>query len=474
MSGQQRYLVVGFGVTGRAVASWALAAGAAAVVVEDRPGPASVDAAGELGVEFVERPSVERLADLVASVDVVVPSPGVPVEHPVYALAERAHRPVLSEIELAWSSLDERGVGAPRLVAITGTNGKTTVTTLVTAMLRASGVDAIAGGNIGRPLIETVAERTAVVVAEVSSFQLQFTARFHPRVSCWLNLTEDHLDWHPDLGHYAAAKARVWANQRAGDTAVYALGDPVVRSAAALLAPGVTRVGFALDDPEAVYRVEAGRLVASEIGAFLEVAELPRALPHDLTNSLAAAAVARAAGAGWDGITDALRQTPPPAHRVQFVGEGGGVSWYDDSKATTPASVQAAVAGFASVVLIAGGRNKGLDLGPLSATAPPVHAVVAIGESAEEVAAAFEGRAPVVQAASMADAVRSAAELSGPGDAVVLSPGCTSFDWYGSYAERGDHFTTLVRERPEISAAGDENPATDNPAIRDGREKGSR
>lgn len=455
--GACRYLVVGFGVTGRAVAAWARSVGAHAVVVEDRPGPGTADAAGALGVDLVAGPSAERLADLVASADVVVPSPGVPVEHPVYALAERAGRPVLSEIELAYSRLEARGGGAPTLVAITGTNGKTTVTTLVTAMLQASGVIAIAGGNIGRPLIEAVAEDAGAVVAEVSSFQLQFTDRFRPRVSCWLNLSADHLDWHPDLGHYAAAKARIWANQGAGDTAVYALGDAVVSAAAARLAPGVDRIAFDLDDPAAGYRVESGRLCAEEVGGFLDVAELPRALPHDLTNSLAAAAVARAAGADWDGIADALRRTLPLAHRVQLVGEGDGVRWFDDSKATTPASVLAAVSGFASVVLIAGGRNKGLDLGPLSAAVPPVHAVVAIGESAGEVSAAFEGRVSVVQATSMAEAVASAAETAKPGDAVVLSPGCASFDWYGSYAERGDHFAALVRERPEIIH---ENPDT--------------
>lgn len=449
-TGSLRYLVVGFGITGRAVASWARARGADAVVVEDRPGPASAADAGELGVEFVGRPSAGRLAELVAAADVVVPSPGVPLEHPVYALAAGAGRPVLSEIELASSALEACAGKAPALVAITGTNGKTTVTTLVTAMLRSSGVDAVAGGNIGRPLIEAVYEGARVVVAEVSSFQLQFTDRFHPAVSCWLNLTEDHLDWHPDLGHYAAAKARVWANQAAGDTAVYPTGDPLVKAATAGLAPGVHALGFALDDPAAAYRVEGSRLWAEEVGGFLDVAELPRALPHDLSNSLAAAAVARAAGAGWEGIADALRRTPPLAHRVQLVGEGAGVGWYDDSKATTPASVLAAVAGFGSVVLIAGGRNKGLDLGALSATVPPVHAVVAIGESAGEVAAAFAGRVPVVRAESMAEAVACAGGAARPGDAVVLSPGCASFDWYGSYGERGEHFASLVRARPEI------------------------
>jgi UDP-N-acetylmuramoylalanine--D-glutamate ligase len=172
--------------------------------------------------------------------------------------------------------------------------------------------------------------------------------------------------------------------------------------------------------------------------------ELPRSLPLDIANSLAAAATALAAGASPEGCRSALRQFTGLPHRVELVAEAGGVRWYDDSKSTTPASVLAAVAGFRSVVLIAGGRNKGLDLGVLAAAAPPVRSVVAIGEAAGDVEAAFAGRVAVTRADTMEAAVLAADEIAEPGDAVLLSPGCASFDWYRSYAERGEEFTALV------------------------------
>jgi UDP-N-acetylmuramoylalanine--D-glutamate ligase len=192
------------------------------------------------------------------------------------------------------------------------------------------------------------------------------------------------------------------------------------------------------------YVTSDGGLAGPDGAEFLPVAELPRSLPLDVANSLAAAATARAAGASVEGCRAALRRFPGLPHRVQLVAEHHGVRWYDDSKSTTPASVLAAVAGFTSVVLIAGGRNKGLDLGVLGRTAPPVRRVVAIGDAAAEVEAAFSGLVPVTRAASMAAAVSSAAELAEPGDVVLLSPGCASFDWYHSYAERGEEFTALV------------------------------
>ena len=182
-------------------------------------------------------------------------------------------------------------------------------------------------------------------------------------------------------------------------------------------------------------------------GLYVSSADLPRTFPHDLANTAAALAVAQAAGASEEGSRKAAQKTLAPPHRVQLVAEKNGVSWYDDSKATTPAAVRAGVLGFSSVVLIAGGRNKGLDLSELAGTVPPVRAVVAVGESAREVAKAFAGRAPVRQATSMGAAVDAASRLAVAGDAVVLSPGCASFDWYASYAERGDDFSALVKEK---------------------------
>ncbi len=443
MSGR-RVAVVGFGTTGRAVARAVLAAGDEVVVFDDHRPLDADEAATAIGVAVEPTPAEPALADRLRACDLVVPSPGVPVGHPVVAAAATAGVPVRAEIEVA--ARMAAVAGGPKVVAITGTNGKTTVTTVVTAILRSSGVAAVAAGNIGLPMIEAVTAGFEVVVTEVSSFQLQFTDTFRPAVSCWLNLAPDHLDWHPTLDHYAAAKARVWANQATGDTAVYNADDPVVAAAAERIPEGVRRVTFGIRE-RASYRVDGDRLAGPGDTTVIPIADLPRALPHDLANALAAAAVATGAGATPAGCRDGLASTPPLAHRVSLVGSHDGVAWFDDSKATTPASVLAAVAGFSSVVLIAGGRNKGLDLAALRATVPPVRAVVAIGESAGDVDAAFSGRAPVTTAASMEAAVEAAAGMARPGDAVVLSPGCASFDWYASYAARGDHFAAIVHRR---------------------------
>ena len=275
-------------------------------------------------------------------------------------------------------------------------------------------------------------------MAEVSSFQLQFTEAFRPLVSCWLNLAPDHLDWHPDMAHYAAAKARIWAAQSHGDVAVVNADDPAVMAAAGRVPAGVRVVTFSGtgDADFAVQRRTArpDRLVGPDGLDLIGIDELPRRLPLDLANGLAAAATALMAGATLEGCREGLRQFTGLPHRVELVADADGVRWYDDSKATTPASVLAALAGFDSVVLIAGGRNKGLDLSVLGHAVPPVRAVVAIGEMAADIEAAFGARVPVVTASSMAGAVGAAEQLAQPGDAVLLSPGCASFDWYRSYA----------------------------------------
>jgi UDP-N-acetylmuramoylalanine--D-glutamate ligase len=441
-----RLLVVGFGVTGRAAARAGRADGSVVVVIDDRRVDGAPAVAAEIGVELVVGPDRSRLDELLRRSDLVVASPGVPIGNEVFARAARHGVEVVSEIELAARLLEARPAPRPRLVAITGTNGKTTVTSQVCDALLRSGRTAVAAGNIGPPLIEAVSRpSTDVIVAEVSSFQLQLTVRFHPEISCWLNLAPDHLDWHPSYDHYRAAKARIWANQADGDTVVVNADDAAVVAMARHRPTGSRLVTFSTRH-DADWYERAGALIGPGGTELLAVAELPRSLPHDRANALATAAVASSAGATLDGIRTALREMDPGPHRVELVGVDRGVSWYDDSKATTPASVLAATAGFGSVVLIAGGRNKGLDLGALAATAPPVHAVVAIGEAAAEIMAAFAGRAEVTEAGSMAAAVAAAREASRPGDAVVLSPGCASFDWYGSYAERGDHFASLVRQ----------------------------
>ena len=430
-------LVVGLGVTGEAAVRHLVAEGWTVVVADDRGGEAVARRAEALGgIEVLEAPGAERIEALVRGVDLVVPSPGVPVGHPVYAAATAAGVPLWSEIELAW-----RSIGGRRLVGITGTNGKTTVTTLVAAMLVESGLRAVAAGNIGLPLVDAIHQDVDVIVAEVSSFQLEHTVSFRPAVATWLNFAEDHLDWHPDLGHYAAAKVRIWRNQTADDVAVVNAEDPIVMDHAAGAPSRVVTFGLARGD----HRIEGGQLVTPE-GPLMAVADISRALPHELANALAATATAGAVGAGPAAIASVLAGFQGLPHRVQLVGHAGGVRFFDDSKATTPASVLAAIAGFDAVVLIAGGRNKGLDLSVLRQASDRIRSVVAIGDAADEIAEAFHGVRPVVRAWSMDEAVRVAASSAVDGDVVLLSPGCASFDWYGSYAQRGDDFARAVRE----------------------------
>lgn len=429
-------LVIGFGVTGEAVARHADRG--TVVAVDDRPDEDKRNRAAALGVSLVESPDVPQLAALVKNADLVLASPGVPFSHPVYELAEREDVELVSEVELA-----ARRARVP-IVAITGTNGKTTVTTLVAAMLVASGQRAVAAGNIGLPLLDAVSSDADVVVAEVSSFQLAFTTTFAPRVATWLNLAEDHLDWHPSMRHYIDSKARIWANQRPGDVAVANADDPVVMAAAETAPAAVVTFGHGGD-----YEVRDGRLVAPGGEDIAPAADLPRHLPHDVANALAATATAVSAGASVASCRSTLLGFEGLPHRVTLVREADGIRYFDDSKATTPASVLAALEGFDSVVLIAGGLNKGLDLGVLASAADRIRAVVAIGDSAPAVEAAFRGRRPVTIAGSMSDAVARAREMASRGDAVLLSPGCASFDWYSSYAERGDDFARAVRNLEE-------------------------
>jgi UDP-N-acetylmuramoylalanine--D-glutamate ligase len=308
----------------------------------------------------------------------------------------------------------------------------------------------VAVGNTEVPLVASLDDPTVdVFVVEASSFRLDHSRRFAPQVGTWLNFAPDHLDSHPDLAAYEAAKARIWRDQSPDQVAVGNADDPVV--ARHLAAAPARRVAFGLSagaplDASLDATVVDGVLVGPGGVELVRVDELPRRFPHDVANGLAAAATALSGGAAPEAVATVLRSFRGLPHRVALVGEAGGVRYYDDSKATTPHAAVAGVAGFDSVVMICGGRDKGLDLRDLTEAAGRVRAVVAIGEAADAVAAAFEGLRPVRRAGSMDEAVRLASELAVPGDAVVLSPGCASFDWYGSYGERGDDFARAARE----------------------------
>jgi UDP-N-acetylmuramoylalanine--D-glutamate ligase len=435
---ERRFLVMGLGVTGLAVARALAQRGREVVLADDAPGETARELAADLGVRILD---TSGAIEALASVDALVPTPGLPDDHPVLRTAVEGGHTRLSEFDLA-AAWDERPIAA-----VTGTNGKTTVTELVSDILGRSGIVAPTVGNTAVPLVAAIDDpEPQWFVVEASSFRLGHARRFAPRVETWLNFAPDHLDVHATLDAYEASKARIWRDQGPTDTAIANRDDPVVwshaRGPARVVSFGRSTPGT--DGPD--YGLVDGVLMAPGGVELVDESELQRSLPHDVANALASVATATAAGATVDAARDALRGFRNLAHRVELVGERDGVRWYDDSKATVPHAVGAAVGGFTSVVLIAGGRNKGLDLSVLGAMSPPVRAVVGIGESAGDVVAAFHD-IPTRQAGTMDEAVDVAASLAATGDVVVLSPGCASFDWYSGYAARGEDYARAVRER---------------------------
>jgi UDP-N-acetylmuramoylalanine--D-glutamate ligase len=447
----RRVLVIGLAETGLAVTRVLRAEGAEVVVAEDAPAPGARYAeraaeARRLGAEVVEAPDDAAVRALVAAAGLVVPSPLVRPGHPAILEAVRRSVPVRSEIDLA----AERA--RVPIVAVTGTNGKTTVTTMIAAMLEAGGVGAVAAGNIGQPLITAVAATSThpvdVLVAEVSSFQLEFAQEsFRPRVAVLLAITPDHLDWHGSFEAYCAAKARITAHQGPSDLFVYD-ADDARAAAVAAHTPARRACVSARASSGDCYRVASDDLVFPDGRVLAPVSAMARALRHDRTNALAAAAAALEVGATPAGVVAALRAYATMPHRVALVGEAKGVRWYDDSKATNPDATRCAVSSFESVVLLAGGRNKGLDLSVLAGSAPRLRAVVAFGEAGPDVAAAFASTGTTVErVGGMHEAVQAAHRLARAGDVVLLSPACASFDAYSGYAARGDDFAREVREQ---------------------------
>ncbi|MEZ5272150.1 MAG: UDP-N-acetylmuramoyl-L-alanine--D-glutamate ligase [Ilumatobacteraceae bacterium] len=399
----------------------------------------------------MEAPDEDTIATLVREADIVCPAPGVPETHAVVGAAMAAGTPLRTEIDLAYVWEQERPAGPRPMLAVTGTDGKTTTTMLAAHMLAAAGHQPAAVGNTEVPLAAALDGPYDSFVVECSSFRLNWIDAFRAEASVWLNLAPDHQNWHTSLAAYEAAKARMWQNRRPGDVAIGFADDPVVmRNLRA--AGGITRT-FALGNAD--YRLEGDHLVGPQ-GAFAPVSAMTRSLPHDITNALAAAALVLESGlAAPAHVAAALATFRHPPHRIEPVGEFGGVRWFNDSKATTPHAALTAIRGFGRIVLLAGGRNKGLDLASLASERERVVAVIGLGEAGPEVAAAFEGVCPTYLADSMEAAVHRAAEVARPGDVVLLSPACASFDWYseGGYPARGADFMRLVREHVAKGAA---------------------
>jgi UDP-N-acetylmuramoylalanine--D-glutamate ligase len=437
-----RAVVIGLAETGLAVTRRLRSEAWDVMVLEDAPAAteAFADRAAavrSLGAGLFEVPAAAVIEKEVGAADLVVPSPLVRLDHPALVAARAAGVTVRSEIDLA----GERA--AVPIVAVTGTNGKTTVTTLTAAMLAASGRRTVAAGNVGRPLIDAVDDVVDVLVAEVSSFQLACSETFHPHVAVVLAITPDHLDWHGSYEQYVDAKARITRCQRADDVLVFDADD---RDATAIATAGPARaLGFSRrTDAAGLAREVDGRLVNSDGELMANVSDMRRALAHDRTNALASGLAAIAAGATTAGVRAALENFETLPHRVALVGEAGGVQWYDDSKATNPDATLRALESFDSVVLVAGGRNKGLDLSVLARAASRLRGVIALGEAGPEVTQAFPDSVPTEAVGSMRDAVHAAARIARPGDVVLLSPACASFDAYANYAERGDDFAAEV------------------------------
>jgi UDP-N-acetylmuramoylalanine--D-glutamate ligase len=472
----ERVLVYGLGVSGRAAARLLLARGVAVAAVDDRPGVDPGELAADPRFELLADAAAARLAGgpgpagdpdpaAWAGIDGVVVSPGVPPERPLLAAARRRGLPVLAEVELAFPFLN-----GP-VAAITGTNGKSTTTALTGALLAAAGHAVEVCGNIGEPLAGRVdGPPGRIFVVELSSFQIDGLDTFRPRAAAFLNLTEDHLDRYHDLAAYAASKRRLFRRQGAGDLAVLNADDPITRTtlaaAAAVAAadgvPGasgkprcaIRRRLFSRRGPvdDGCYLADSGTVLEVSPGgppsALFTAAEVPLAGLQNLENAMAAALLARGLGASPEAVRRGLAGFTGLPHRMQQVAFQGGVTWYDDSKGTNPAATIKSLEGFAdgTVHLILGGRNKGADFAPLAPLArAKARRLYLIGEAAGEVERALGGAAPLELSGTLAAAVRSAARHAQPGEAVVLSPACASFDQFRNFAHRGEVFQAEVR-----------------------------
>ncbi len=451
----RRLLVLGMGDTGLSVACWAAEAGARVRAADTRampPGAAQLAAR----VPQAERRFGSFDVTLLEDVDLVCLSPGLALAEPVVQAALSRGLPVLGDIELfAWQLRALPAAQRPAVAAITGTNGKTTVTALVGHLLRTAGMDCEVAGNIGPAALDALLKRhaagdlPAAWVLELSSYQLETAWSLAPDVATVLNLSEDHLDRYASLEEYGAAKARIFEGAA---LAVVNRDDP---RASALAASATRRVSFGLDAPpgEADYGIlllDNVRWLARGRRPIVEAHALGVHGRHNLANALAAAALAEALGVEGAVLARGLASFEGLPHRLQRVALRRGVSWYDDSKGTNVGATIAALRGLEQsgrIVLIAGGDGKGQDFTPLATpVAECARGVLLIGRDAPRIEAALvSSGVPLERCATLEDAVVRAAALAQPDDAVLLSPACASFDMFRDYRARGERFARAVR-----------------------------
>lgn len=462
-----RAVVGGLGVSGFAAADTLQHLGASVIALDDGDDDGLREKATLLEILGVDvRLGAGSTASLPDGIDLVVTSPGWGPSTPILLEAAGRGVPVWGEVELAWRL---RGEGAAPWLAVTGTNGKTTTVQMLESILRAEGLNALAVGNVGTPVLEAVMnpEPFDVLAVELSSYQLHWSSSISAEASVVLNLAPDHLDWHGGLEQYTADKARIY--DRTQVACVYNVQDPETERLVeeADVVEGCRAIGFTLgipspgmiglvDDAIADRAFIAGRLSsAAELGSIhdLAPAEGQRPAPHNVANALAAAALARAHGVAPRAVRDGLKSFRPDAHRIADVASIGGVRWVDDSKATNTHAAQASLQSFEQVVWVAGGLAKGASFDDLViATRDRLRAAVLIGRDRGLVAEALARHAPDVPVVEvdtgetdpMDRVVEVAASLAREGDTVLLAPGAASMDQFRNYSARGDSFAAAV------------------------------
>ncbi|WP_320361259.1 UDP-N-acetylmuramoyl-L-alanine--D-glutamate ligase [Syntrophotalea acetylenica] len=435
-------IVVGAGCTGLGLARFFLDRGAD-VTLSDSRRREDIGGVDELAARGVRFDCGGHDAALMAAADLVAISPGIALDVPAVAGAMAAGVPVLGEIEIA-----ARELAAP-MIAITGTNGKSTTTCLVGEILQRWNRRAFVGGNLGTPLIEATRNSDwDWIVAEISSFQLEAIETFRPRYGLLLNLTEDHLDRYPDMASYVAAKLRLFENMTAADVAILNADDALVMRCAEALpcrkicfsSSRVLQQGMGFDGQDIVWRFDGGE-------QRFAVSQLRLKGLHNVENAMAALIAPLLEGCPADLAWQAVCGFSGLDHRMVRVRELDGVTWYDDSKGTNVGSVVKSLAGLeAPVTLIAGGKDKGGDYAPLAQLMrDKVAHLILIGQAADRMQQAFSGLTGILRAATLEEAVQMAFDLTAPGGTVLLSPGCSSFDMFRSYAERGAVFCRAVQ-----------------------------
>jgi UDP-N-acetylmuramoylalanine--D-glutamate ligase len=434
-----RAIVVGLGRTGLSCARFLRARGIEFAVTDTRTAPPEAAALRELAPDAETRFG-ELDPGLLKGASQIIVSPGISVREPFIASATEQGIPVVGDVELF-----AREARAP-IAAITGTNGKSTVTTLVARMVEQSGRRAIAGGNLGRPALDLLQDAVPdVYVLELSSFQLETTQSLHARAATVLNVSSDHMDRYGSMEEYAAAKARIFETS---DCAVVNIDDPLVREMPIKSARVLRFSRSAHASADYFIRESDGQMDLVRGGeALVSLSDLKIAGLHNALNALAALAMGEALGLDANACIDALKAFEGLPHRSQWVSDIAGVRYVDDSKGTNVGATLAAVAGMpGSLVLIAGGQGKGQDFAPLAdAFRGKVRHVVLIGQDAKMIADVLANVSTVEFASDMKDAVQRAAAAATPGETVLLSPACASLDMFRDYAHRGDEFAREVR-----------------------------